>query len=123
MRLLFSLIVITLLTACTTKQEHESTLSSWVGSEESSLIASWGPPTSFYESGDIKYLTWGHSSSTLVGGTAPSYTTTVIGNIATTQSHGGTAPILVNQNCDITMIIKSGRVDSWTYRGNNCYDF
>ena len=108
------------LTSCKTQQEHESNMSSWLGASESALVDAWGTPTSFYETDDKKYLTWKNSSQALVGGYAPVVTYDYYGNA---YSGGGMPPILVNSNCDITMIIKDGVVNEWRSEGNNCYDF
>jgi len=114
------LTVLVLLGGCVTKQEHEATLNSWLGASETSLVESWGPPTGFYEIDDTRYLTWGQSSQAMVGGTPATYTQDYFGNVYTTP---GTAPILVTNTCDVTMVIKDGTVNSWQYEGNNCYDF
>ena len=114
---LFSLVI---LTGCVTKQEHEDTLSSWYGSTEEELVASWGVPTSFYELDGKRYLTYSNSSQAMVGGTAPITTYDYFGNAYTS---GGSPPILVTSNCTITMVVDDGVINEWRYEGNNCYDY
>jgi len=109
-----------IMSGCTTKQEHENMLSSWIGSSESDLIASWGVPTSFYELDGKRYLTYSNSSQALVGGTPSITTYNLYGNA---HSSGGTAPILVTSNCSITMVVENGLINEWRYEGNSCYDF
>jgi hypothetical protein len=109
-----------IMSGCTTKQEHEDMLSSWIGSSESDLIASWGVPTSFYELDGKRYLTYSNSSQALVGGTPSITTYDLYGNA---YSSGGTAPILVTSNCSITMVVENGLINEWRYEGNSCYDF
>lgn len=114
---LFSLVI---LTGCVTKQEHEDTLSSWYGSTEEELVASWGVPTSFYELDGKRSLTYSNSSQAMVGGTAPITTYDYFGNAYTS---GGSPPILVTSNCTITMVVDDGVINEWRYEGNNCYDY
>jgi hypothetical protein len=66
--LIISLFLCSLLvvTGCVTKQEHEDALSSWFGSTEEQLVESWGVPTSFYELGGKRYLTYSNSSQAMV---------------------------------------------------------
>ncbi len=114
------LISLVLLTGCVTKQEHENTLSSWYGSTEEELVASWGVPTSFYELDGKRYLTYSNSSQAMIPGT-PSYTTyDYFGNAYTS---GGSAPYLVTSNCTITMVVEEGVINEWRYEGNSCYDY
>ena len=108
------------LSACVTKQEHEDALSSWFGSTEEQLVESWGVPTSFYELGGKRYLTYSNSSQAMVGGTAPITTYDYYGNAYTS---GGTPPILVTSNCTIIMVVEDGLISEWKYEGNNCYDY
>ena len=121
MKKLILILFILFLASCTTKQEHESKLDSWVGAKENVLIDQWGTPTSHYKTDDgKKYLTWKNSSQSLVGGYAPTVRTGLYGK---TYTSGGMPPILVTKNCDITMILEKGIVTSWKYKGNNCYDY
>lgn len=108
------------LSGCTTKQEHEDMLSSWYGSTEEQLVASWGVPTSFYELDGKRYLTYSKSSQAMVGGTSPTTRYDLYGNAYTV---GGSAPYLVTSNCSITMVVENGAINEWRYEGNNCYDW
>ena len=108
------------LTGCVTKQEHENTLSSWYGSTEEQLVASWVVPTSFYELDGKRYLTFSNSSQAMVGGYPSTTTYDYFGNAYTS---GGSPPILVTSNCSITMVVDNGVINEWRYEGNNCYDY
>ena len=116
---LLGVALLTLSSCFTTEEDFQATLSSWLGSSEEALVDAWGPPTNFYERDGKRYLTWASSSQFLMGGT-PSYTHTYYytGN---TYTSPGTAPMLVNANCDILMIIEDDVVSEWRYEGNNCY--
>ena len=119
--LLVLLLLVFLVSSCTSKLDHEKVLESWIGAKESALIDKWGTPTNHYKTDDgKKYLTWKNSSQAIVGGYAPTVSTDYYGNV---YSSGGMPPILVTSNCDITMILEDGIVTSWKYKGNNCYDY
>ena len=121
-RSLFAAICLLLFTtACTTLKEFEDNLSTWMGATEEQLVMSWGPPTSVYEAGDLKYLSWSSAGSMTLPGSSPTYHTNVIGNKAYTTAIGGSAPTTINLNCQTTMVIKGGLVSSWQWKGNNCY--
>ena len=107
------------LTGCVTKQEHENTLSSWYGSTEEQLVASWGVPTSFYELDGKRYLTFSNSSQAMVG-VYPA--TTSYDYFGRAYTSWGSPPILVTSNCTINMVVYDGVINEWRYEGNNCYD-
>ena len=43
--LLITLILVFLVSSCTSKLDHEKVLESWMGAKESALIDKWGTPT------------------------------------------------------------------------------
>jgi len=51
-----------LLAACASTANYEKILSSWVGSDENSLVQNWGPPTRVYNMENGKILTYIHSA-------------------------------------------------------------
>ena len=117
MRYLF--VVLLFLSGCITKAEHEDTLNSWLGSTEQEIVSSWGPPNGFYESVDVRYLTWSNNSQSMVGGYGSYSYTDLYGNVYTSP---GVPPTIVNNSCDITMKVMNEVIVSWSYEGNNCYD-
>ena len=107
--LLVTLLLVFIVSSCTSKLDHEKVLESWMGAKESALIDKWGTPTSHYKTDDgKKYLTWKNSSQAMIGGN---------------YRYSSMPPTLVTSNCDITMILEDGIVTSWKYKGNNCYDY
>jgi len=108
------------LSGCVTKQQHEDALSSWYGSTEKRLIASWGVPSSFYELDGKRYLTFSDSRQAMVGG-SPAITTYDINGNA--HAYGGSAPFLATAYCNRTMVVNNGFISEWSYEGNNCYDY
>ena len=119
-KLLFLIIPLVLLFGCATTANYEKVLNSWVGSQESALVSSWGPPSSVYQSDRVKYLTYSKSNSGYVPGVAPSYQTTYVGNTAYTSPVGGSPGFAYNSNCSTTFTVTSGVITNWRYEGNAC---
>jgi hypothetical protein len=113
---LFALIT----TACATTANYEKILSSWVGANEIDLVRSWGAPDNQYESSGTKFLTYQRTDNIYMPGTAPTYTTTMIGNTAHTTAVGGTRPYNIQTSCKTTFEINNGKVVNWRWEGNGC---
>lgn len=108
------------LAGCATTGNYEKNLQSWVGNTELNLIRKWGPPRQSYEAGGSKFLVYSSSRNVYLPGTAPSYTTTVIGNTAYTDPVGGTPGQNIGLSCQTTFEISGERVVSWRWKGNDC---
>ncbi len=108
------------LSSCATTANYEKILDSWLGQSEGSLIDSWGPPDSAYETGNKKYLTYTRSSTGYVPGTAPTYQTTIIGSVAYSTPVGGSPGFSLNYHCKTTFTVNYGTINNWRYEGNNC---
>ncbi|MDC3409927.1 hypothetical protein OAY88_01180 [Alphaproteobacteria bacterium] len=122
MKLLFTILLTLFLTGCfTTQKEFEDKLSSWIGYTEEDLVASWGIPQRVYELKGKRYLTWVNTGQMTLPGTQPTYQTSIIGGYATTTAIGGTAPMNIMLNCERTFVIENGRIQTWSWKGNNCY--
>ena len=109
-----------LIVGCATTANYEKILSSWVGANEIDLIRSWGAPDNQYESSGTKFLTYQKSENIYMPGTAPTYTTTMIGNIPHTTAVGGTRPYNIQTSCKTTFEINNGKVVNWRWEGNGC---
>ena|SRR5713226_10404375 len=108
------------LAGCATTANYEKILNSWVGFTELDLIRKWGPPQQSYEAGGRKFLVYSSSRNVYLPGTAPSYTTTVIGNTAYTNRVGGTPSQNIGLSCQTTFEISSEKIVSWRWQGNDC---
>ncbi len=108
------------LAGCATTANYEKILQSWVGDTELNLIRKWGPPRESYETGGSKFLVYSSSRNVYLSGTAPSYTTTVIGNTAYTNAVGGTPGQNIGLSCQTTFEISGERIVSWRWQGNAC---
>lgn len=89
--------------SCATSGGYEKVLKSWVGSDISSLIESWGPPSSSYSlpNGRTMY-TWDTSGGAVA---------VPIGN----------SVAVVPRRCKTTFTVDlSGVVRAWRYEGNMC---
>ena len=105
-KLVSYLIVISLFlifSGCSFRQDYEDRLSSWIGYPEEKLVAKWGVPTSFYELDGKRYLTYSSRENILWDGEQPN------------------DAFVMNLHCTIIMVVKDGLVESWEYKGNNCY--
>jgi hypothetical protein len=109
-----------LIVGCATTANYEKILSSWVGANEIDLIRSWGAPDNQYESSGTKFLTYQKSENIYMPGTAPTYTTTMIGNTPHTTAVGGTRPYNIHTSCKTTFEINNGKVVNWRWEGNGC---
>lgn len=121
MRTLFALTVVLLaLMGCATTANYTEMLGSWLAQSEIDLVRSWGPPQRTYEAGGHKFLVYTSSHSAYIPGIAPSYTTTVIGNTAYTNSVGGTPGQNIGLSCQTTFELAGEWIISTRYQGNNC---
>ena len=122
MKKILGLLLVTtgLLVGCATTANYEKVLNSWVGSQESALVSSWGPPSSVYQSDGVKYLTYSKSNSGYIPGVAPSYQTTYVGNTAYTNPVGGSPGFAYNSNCSTTFTVANRVITNWRYEGNAC---
>ena len=121
MRLIALLIVCCVLSGCATTAKYEENLKSWIGHDDRELFSSWGPPFSVYElSKNEKLVTYTRSNNVMLPGTAPSYTTNVIGSTAYSTPYGGTAPMNINLHCKTTFTITDHVITNWRWEGNDC---
>jgi len=114
------LLLLVLFSGCATSGKYKEKVSSWMGSTEQQLIDSWGPPQSTYTSGSKRYLTYNSSRSVFLPGSSPTYTTTVYGNTAYTNSTGGYPDQNIRLSCTTTFTSENGRLVSWRFKGNDC---
>ena len=120
----FGLLVITVaiaLSGCLpTTEGYSQMVNSWVGAPESALLAQVGPPNRSYESGGLKYLTYEASSVAYMPPVAPTYQTTVIGNMAYTNAYGGSPGYAIPLSCQTTFLVQKQIIRSVSFKGNDC---
>lgn len=106
MRLLSMIASVVLVSACATTENYEKTLDTWVGATEAKLVSAWGPPDSVYEAPNgERILTYNSQRTMSLPGLAPSYRTTVVGNVAHTQQIGGTPARAIPLSCRTSFTI------------------
>jgi len=108
------------LIGCATTANYEKILNSWVGAKEIDLVRAWGAPDNQYESSGTKFLTYQRANNIYMPGTAPTYTTTMIGNTAHTTAVGGSPASNIQFFCKTTFEVKNERIVSWRWEGNGC---
>jgi len=114
--LLFS----TLLVGCATSENYGKRLDTWLGAKESSLVASWGTPDSFYEADGIRYLTYNSNNAGYVAGIPPRTTTTYINGKAYTNTVAGTQGYMYSNSCSTTFTVTDKVITNWKFKGNDC---
>jgi hypothetical protein len=119
-KICYLLVMSLIIPSCATTAGYKKVVSSWVGHSEIELIRSWGAPQQAYESGRTKFLVYSSSRNVYLPGSAPTYTTTVIGNTAYTNASGGTPDQNLNFSCQTTFEVSNGEIVSWSFRGNDC---
>jgi hypothetical protein len=103
-----------------TAEGYRILVDSWQGASEQRLISTWGVPSATYTANGTKFIAYRSNRNVYIPGTAPSYTTNVIGNTAYTNSYGGTSAQNIAMSCETTFAIVRGEVAQATFRGNDC---
>ena len=110
-----------LLAACIpTVEGYQQLVDGWMGATEAQLVSQWGPPDNVYQAQGRRFLTYLDESQYYVPGTAPTYTTTIIGNTAYTNTYGGSPGRYIQGSCETTFVLLSGKIVDVNFRGNDC---
>ncbi len=127
---LFALVI--LASGCATTRRYSALLDTWVGSNEESLIASWGSPQNvYYMNNGKKVIEYSKGQTIQTGGytyTTPqtTYHQGAVGNTmyygTSTQYVTQTTPVnYLYYWCKTSFIIgENGRIETWRWEGNNC---
>ncbi|MFH1363320.1 MAG: lipoprotein [Candidatus Omnitrophota bacterium] len=134
-KLVYLLVLVVLVSGCATTANYEAKLNTWVGYNESSLIASWGAPQNAYQMADgkrvIEYI---QSANVPIGGyTYTKPQTTYHRGMVGGSLYSGTSTQYVTEQtptynmqlwCKTSFIIDTnGRIESWRWEGNNCVSY
>jgi hypothetical protein len=119
-RSIVAILLALVVSGCGTTAGYKKVMESWLHNSEYSLIQSWGPPTSVYESGGLKYLTYNKTRSGYVPGTSPNYQTQVYGNTAYTQSYGGSSGYAWKKSCKTTFTLRDDVITAYRFQGSDC---
>jgi len=103
-----------LLAACAQGPTLSQQLSTFVGQNELQLVSSLGVPNRTYEVGGMQFLQYNQRSTIMMPGDPWGYGYYGFGRPWATPSS------YVVVQCDITFALRSGRVESFTMRGDGC---
>lgn len=118
---LITLALTAALAGCASTAKYEARLSALMGSDELTLLRIFGPPSSAYDAGGSRFLTFGGpQGSVYLPGTGATATTTVYGKTAYTQFNPGMPPMAIQLSCITTFELRDDRAVSWRWQGNNC---
>ncbi len=112
--------LIALASCVPTVEGYQQLVNSWKGGTEQQLITKWGVPDKSFRSGGNHYISYVQRGNVYVPGTQPTYTTTVYGNTAYTNSYGGTPGRNIATYCETTFVLANGLIKDVTFKGNNC---
>ena len=93
------------LAGCANRHNYKIMVESWKGRTEPYLVRNWGAPTSTYERGGVRILTYTYDSGVLVSG----------------ATVGGSAFLSPERNvCKTEFFFEKGVVNHWLISGNDC---
>ena len=103
------------LSGCATQANYVKILDSWVGSTESQLVSSWGPPLGSYtEENGTNILT----SPQLGSYNSPG--TPLIDSMTGMPTRTAGPTVVTNCTTRFYTSALSGEIINWDYQGNNC---
>ena len=112
MRLIAALAASAVLCGCVnTVQQRELFLAQFVGQPEEQVLRQFGVPSRSYDAGGHRFLAYTEQSVDVVPG---------IGGYGYGYGFGGLPPQVIQWVCETTFEIDSGRVVSFSLRGNAC---
>lgn len=120
MRNFLILLIGLVVASCATTAGYEKILDRWIGSDEISLVRSWGAPSRTYETGGSRFLGYVTQHDIYLPGTPATYTTTVVGTTAITTPVMGTPGYSMTTSCNTTFEIVGGKVARWSHQGSDC---
>jgi hypothetical protein len=105
---------------CATQEKYEQAVRLWIGEREETLIAGWGIPHGFYESGGARYLTYRQVNRMHIPGMPPTYYANTIAGQTRITAVGGSEPYTRIMTCETTFLVRNGTVRSFTSNGDHC---
>jgi hypothetical protein len=122
--LLFCFIILgvstALLTGCVSSEKYTKMINQWVGVDEDALIATWGAPTSHYQTDQAKYLTYDKVQQNYIPPTPSSVQVIRQGDAVFTRPIPGSPGYSYASECRTTFTIQNKRVVNVNATGNAC---
>jgi hypothetical protein len=109
-----------LLTGCVSTEKYTKMINQWVGVDEDTLIATWGAPTSHYQTDQAKYLTYEKVQQNYIPPTPSSVQVIRQGDAVFTRPIPGSPGYSYTSECRTTFTIQNKRVSNVNATGNSC---
>lgn len=109
-----------LLTGCVSAEKYTKMINQWVGVDEDTLIATWGSPTSHYQTDQAKYLTYEKVQQNYIPPTPSSVQVIRQGYAVFTRPIPGSPGYSYTSECRTTFTIQNKRVMNVNATGNSC---
>jgi hypothetical protein len=109
-----------LLTGCVSAEKYTKMINQWVGVDEDTLIATWGAPTSHYQTDQAKYLTYDKVQQNYIPPTPSSVQVIRQGDAVFTRPIPGSPGYSYTSECRTTFTIQNKRVVHVNATGNSC---
>jgi len=109
-----------LLTGCVSAEKYTKMINQWVGVDEDTLIATWGAPTSHYQTDQAKYLTYDKVQQNYIPPTPSSVQVIRQGDAVFTRPIPGSPGYSYTSECRTTFTIQNKRVSNVNATGNSC---
>ena len=114
-------ILSSLLSACASNEKYTKMIQQWIGSDEDTLIATWGAPSSHYQTDEAKYLTYDNRNQNYIPPTPSSVQIIRQGDAVFARPIPGSPGYAYTSECRTTFKIQNKRVVNATSTGNACY--
>ena len=110
-----------LLCSCASNEKYNKMIQQWVGADEDALIASWGAPSSHYQTDQAKYLTYDNRHQNYIPPTPSSVQIIRQGDAVFARPIPGSPGYSYTSECRTTFTIQNKRIVNATSTGNACY--
>jgi hypothetical protein len=108
------------LLGCVSAEKYTKMVNGWVGADEDSLIASWGAPSSSYQTDQAKYLTYENKQQNYIPPTPSSVQVIRQGDAVFTRPIPGSPGYSYTSECRTTFTVQNKRIVNVNATGNSC---
>jgi hypothetical protein len=108
------------LSSCATTEKYNTMIRQWVGQDEDTLIASWGAPTSNYQTDQAKYLTYDNIRQNIVPPTPSTVQVIRQGDAVFTRPIAGSPGYSYTTECRTTFTLQGKKIVNVNATGNAC---
>jgi hypothetical protein len=108
------------LLGCVSAEKYTKMVNGWIGADEDSLIATWGAPTSSYQTDQAKYLTYDNKQQNFIPPTPSSVQVIRQGDAVFTRPIPGSPGYSYTTECRTTFTVQNKRIVNVNATGNSC---